>query len=512
MEGTPGSGRLRRWGPLLFVAAVYGVLGLCLVMTKSRTALLGVLVAAGLYWFVQRTGKWFRKGAIAAITVILAGMALATLALLTGIIDQQVLSEAPKSLKYRLEYWAATSRMILDHIWLGCGPGNFRANYLHHKLAGASEEILDPHNLLLDVWANAGIVAWAGLVALLIWGVRTGWRAVVGESSAGIANRPLPLLRWSEGVQCALAGPALVILQQVGFGAGADERMWVFLMACPFLGGWLTATSTGMRQAPIWAAWIALSVHLCGAGGIAMPAIFQVWSLLLAGLVTPPQRLLAEPLETSEMPRAPWLALPISAVIAAGCLTLGVICVRTSLLPNALCRAEISLALDTMATTGRTDRAAQQLIAATEIDPLNPEPWGLLMQLRARQSAGEVTESVVEAGAEAIQRNPENPLTYELLGDLWAGVDPATEKSRTAAIQWYRDAALRYPNSARIRASLALALHAAGHAREAVKEAARALKLDDLNQAAGHADKVYSPERRDALEQIVKPPPPPASR
>jgi len=497
-------GLLQKWGPQLIVVAVYGVLALCLVMTKSRTAFLGVLVAGGVYLFVHRTGRRFRQGAIAAITVVIAGLAIMSLALLTGLIDQQVISEAPKSLKYRLEYWAATAQMIVDHIWLGCGPGNFRANYLHHKLAGASEEILDPHNLLLDVWANAGVVAWAGLLALLIWGVRAGWRAVVAESESMSGKRPLPLLRWSEGVQAALAGPALVIFQQVAFGAGADGRMWVFLIASPFVGGWVTAMSSGLKRAPLWAAWIALSIHLCGAGGIAMPAIFQLWSLLLACLVTAPQRLLAEPVETPEPANSPGLALPISLGVAVGCLALGIVCVRTTLLPNVLCRAEISLAMNTMASSGRSDRAAQQLIAAAEIDPLNPEPWVLLMHLRAKPESGELPQAALEAGIEAILRNPENPMTYELLGNLYTAVEPPADASRAAAIEWYREAAKRYPNSSRLRASLAIGWHAAGRHEAAVKEAAVALRLDDLNQAAGHVDKVLPPERREILEAIVE--------
>ena len=496
-------GLLQRWGPRLIVAAVYAVLAVCLIMTKSRTALAGLLIAGGVYWFVRQTGKWFRQGTIAAVTVVLAAMAILSLALLTGLIDQEVISEAPLSMKYRLEYWAATARMIVEHIWLGCGPGNFRPNYLHHKLAGASEEILDPHNLLLDVWANAGVVAWAGLMALLIWGVRTGWRSVMSESESRPGDRQLPLLRWSEGVQSALAGPALVILQQVAFGAGADELMWVFLIACPFLGGWLTSLSSGMSRAPIWAAWIALSIHLCGAGGIAMPAIFQVWALLLACLVTAPQRLLAEPIETTEPKRLPYLALPISLGVAVCCLTLGIICIRTTLVPNALCRANLSDAMNTMATTVRAHQAERQLITATENDPLNPEPWVLLVQLRAKPESGEVSESALDAGTEAILRNPENPLSYELLGDKYAAVDPASSESRAAAVQWYREAAERYPNSARIRSSLAISHDRAGHKQEAAKDAARALKLDDLNQAAGHVDKVLLPEIREQLEQAV---------
>lgn len=502
-DPTFAPGLLQKWGPQICAWSMYGVLLICLVMTKSRTAFVGVVIAGGLLAFVTRTGKWFRQGTIAAITVTLVAMALVSLALMTGLIDQQVISEAPKSLKYRLEYWAATSRMIVDHIWLGCGPGNFRPNYLHYKLPGASEEILDPHNLLLDVWANAGVVAWAGLLALLIWGVRTGWRAVVAESNPNATERPLPLLRWSEGVQAALAGPALIIFEQVAFSDRAEGRMWFFLIAAPFVGGWVTSLSAGLKQAPIWAAWIALSLHLCGAGGIAMPAIFQVWSLLLACLVTPPARLLAEPAEKDEIAPASALTLPVSLGIAVGCLTLAIICVRSTLLPNSLCLAKIDEAMQTSVTSGRNERVAQQLITAAELDPLNPEPWVLLMQLRAKPESGEVAATALEAGQEAIQRNPENPSTYELLGNLYAAVKPPSDTSRAEAVKWYREAAKRYPNSARLRTSLAISLHDGGHNNDAAKEAELAIHLDQLNQAAGHADKILEPERRDLLNKIA---------
>ena len=496
-------GLLPLWGPRLIAAFVYGVLALCLIMTKSRSALVGVLVAAGALWFVQCTGKWFRKGAIAAVTVVLAAMAIMSLALLTGLIDQQVISEAPKSLKYRLEYWAATSQLILDHIWLGVGPGNFRPNYLHYKLPGASEEILDPHNLLLDVWANAGVVAWAGLMALLIWGVRTGWRAVVFESDPRVSDRPWPMLRWSEGVLCSLAGPALVTAQQLAFGAGADERMWVFLIACPFVGGWLTSLSSGFRVAPVWAAWLALSLHLCGAGGIAMPAIFQIWALLLACLVTSPSRMKAEPAESPAPSNASPRTLSVSLGLAVGYSVLGLVCLRTALIPTTLCRADILDALDTMARTGNQGMVGRKLIAATENDPLNPDPWVWLLQLRAKSESGVLSEEAQEAGAEAILRNPASPSTYEILGDLSANVEPSTPESQSAAIRWYREAAKRYPNSARIRSSLALAQLCAGHRAEAAKEAHLALHLDDLNQSAGHVDKVLATETRVILEEAA---------
>ena len=54
--------------------------------------------------------------------------------------------------------------------WWGVGPGNFAGPYVKYKLPEASEEILDPHNLLLEVWTTGGFWAVAGLVGALACG------------------------------------------------------------------------------------------------------------------------------------------------------------------------------------------------------------------------------------------------------------------------------------------------------------------------------------------------------
>ena len=72
---------------------------------------------------------------------------------------------------YRWQYWQGAWGVITGgatgvwqavsspFFWWGVGPGNFGGPYLKYKLPQASEEILDPHNLFLDVWAMAGF--WA---------------------------------------------------------------------------------------------------------------------------------------------------------------------------------------------------------------------------------------------------------------------------------------------------------------------------------------------------------------
>ncbi len=61
--------------------------------------------------------------------------------------DSLVLSEAPKSIAFRLEYWQAATRMIIDYPLTGVGLGNFQSYYPSYKLPAASEIIADPQQL-----------------------------------------------------------------------------------------------------------------------------------------------------------------------------------------------------------------------------------------------------------------------------------------------------------------------------------------------------------------------------
>ena len=59
--------------------------------------------------------------------------------------------------------------------------------YLLHKLPEASEEIHDPHNFLLEVWASGGPIA----LAALVFGLALAFRNLLagGEETAGGGRR-----------------------------------------------------------------------------------------------------------------------------------------------------------------------------------------------------------------------------------------------------------------------------------------------------------------------------------
>src|SRR5581483_11020696 len=140
-----------------------------LVLTKSRTAYLAVF--AGLLLIAiygHRATRGWRLGWKIPAGLAVAAIIIGLVAVFFGGLDIQVLSEAPKSVLYRLEYWKATARVITQYPIFGCGPGNFQEVYAAYKLPQASETVADPHNFLLEMWATAGTPAVILLVALLL--------------------------------------------------------------------------------------------------------------------------------------------------------------------------------------------------------------------------------------------------------------------------------------------------------------------------------------------------------
>jgi len=157
-----GSGLSRkRLGSCLKIALAAVPVAVCLVLTGSRSAWIATLLGLVLVWWLcrQRNGRldWKLPAAAAALGAIAIGVAASA----------GMFSGATKSLGYRLEYWQSTIRMIADHPLAGCGPGNFQYTYTAYKLPEASEEVADPHNFLMEVWATAGTGTMLALVAVL---------------------------------------------------------------------------------------------------------------------------------------------------------------------------------------------------------------------------------------------------------------------------------------------------------------------------------------------------------
>lgn len=473
-------------------------IGYCLVLTKSRTAAVGLiagLLVLGLRQLIvrrrpespeeeptrQKSG-WLP---ILVTTSLLAGVVIS--GVMSGGLDQEVISESPKSLQYRMQYWQGTIDTLRESPVLGTGPGNFRQHYNVHKLPESSEEILDPHNMFLDAWCSGGMVALLGLLMLLGVVSRQFFRADDGEP------QHIPYRLTLIG---GLSGFGLVLAQT--WLTGQERPLLTLSLAGGFVAAWFAvrfALSDLSRRAVSGAGVVAalgLSVHLLGAGGFGMPAVMQVL-LLLTAVAIPP---VAERLYVRR-----WVGL----APALGSLCAVFVCVLTGIGP--VYRAEFLLARgDTLsgyaalADYGLADRA----------DRWDPEP---IRRCGRTLFEEQNFSKALAAFSRARGRDPhafadERALAIILRAD-WETRMWDTDLIEAAVIHMRR-AVARYPTSPQLVAELALLQDVARQHLDnwqgptAEETAARALKLQRINEEHGHVDRYLSPELLNQLNSLVE--------
>ncbi|HLJ92434.1 MAG TPA: O-antigen ligase family protein [Gemmataceae bacterium] len=279
--------------PFFLAGACTLVVGLALWLTHSRGAILGtLLVATVILAAFSRTFLTVHKAAC------LAGLML-LLVFAVGISRTEWatsgLAKFWDSSAKRNDYWIATWAMIRHHPWLGVGPGNFGRLYPSYMLPRAFEQIKDPHNFVLEIWATAGVFA---LIALLItlgsffrrtWPVLRSLGSVSGTELGG-APRGGPWIRW----EFCVGGMVGLVLGFVlrALGQSPDEILLEGVYSAGRSLIWFAAFAlfdripwTGNSRPLALAAGVAaLLLNLLVSGGIAMPSVAQpLW--VMAALV-----------------------------------------------------------------------------------------------------------------------------------------------------------------------------------------------------------------------------------
>lgn len=523
------------WWNLTAVACATTLLAFCLILTKSRTAWVGLAAALAVWGAIGMWGGGARwktwLWGLAAAAALLVAMLFA--AAVGGGLDREVVAEAPKSLRYRLQYWTGTVKLLRARPLLGTGPGNFRQRYLQHKPPESSEAIADPHNFLLDLWANGGMLAVIGLFACIAAAVhslrrhdekpRPGERPGSSEV-AGFANRkPEGASAWDPLTIGAAVSCLAVFLATILAGEGFDLRLPAMMVAwiLVYLAWERVSNLFGVSGVCLMAAALGLFVHLLGAGGIEMPAIVQTFLVLFAvGCVIQNQPDMHRAAESSRTLRAADRREPgesrrgMQAVFALGGLfvVLFVGCFFSATKPVLNSRALLS-AGESEQIAGRGSRSAARLYtAAAEADPLSPDPPRRLAELsylRWQSLPGDSSrefERAVRAMEIAVELDPFDYKGFRQLGrwhrERYKRTDRTTDA--VAAVDALGRAVELYPTHAALRAELAAALADAGNTTKAGQEAAAALKQDRVNRREGHRDQYLPQKTLDELNELAR--------
>lgn len=544
---APGS----KWLSLIMAAVPGLILLVCLLLTKSRSAYVGLGVASLVVAYSYRSAvprRWLIGSGIGLI-VLVVGLVAGGVA--TRQLDVQILTEAKKSLGYRWEYWLGAWGVITDApspfaanlganamldggreepatrsskaFWWGVGPANFARPYLRHKLPEASEEIQDPHNLILEVWAESGLFAMFALVASLVIGISL----ILSPASTSLKierdlpgrdqPEPLPPTKATgNGWLIAMAGMGwfgVWVLGELNPVTQNDMLMrWLILGAA-----WLISV---LMIGPIWtrrpipalglgAAVIALTVHLLAAGGIGIPSVaMSLWLCLALGLNLREDRSCGR--------------LRVAGGLGSGVLLACGWAVLAGTFYGAVVpgwKSDLALAGGQAAMTARSPDYERARIAFTEAaaqDHYSVRPWLALADLEYRfwrsREAGERHKTswtkgllAFDKALEANYRDPDNlnlrrrqaSYARTILSQLPDDAKPfELLELRSTIARATRQSVRLYPTSSTLRAELAEASADLGMYGDASAEAKIALQLDGLTP---HADKKLPGNTRTSL-------------
>jgi len=472
---------------------------LCLPIAAYAAAVLGLVLVWLVRWNLRSWSRWKLPLAV----VVAAGLLLGT-AVAVGGLDVQIVSEAAKSFTYRVEYWQATLGMIADRPLVGCGPGNFQHAYTAYKLPQASEEVADPHNFLLEIWATAGTLTMLAFLAVLgcfawtLWGAKKGsdlsppQHRVPPEGCSGLCDKT-ETAPFSPGVPlCVVAGGGcgFLLAWPLGLMGAAPPGIAVLALGLPLAAGSVALLADWIKHGRLPAALpaiglIVLLVNLLAAGGIGFAGVAgTLWLLLALGL---------NAVETG-LPRILSRRAGFAALLAA--IALAVACYSTAYGPVLRCRAELHQAQQDPI------HAVEHLQKAATADRLAAEPWHQLASIAFDQwqetPTADALATFETCNAKALQLAANSSPAWLNSGDCYSEIYRKTRRpvDIRKAVDAYRRAVRLYPNSGVYRAKLALALDAAGDRSGFRREAAAALELDERTP---HADKKLPPELRRQL-------------
>ncbi len=390
------------------------------------------------------------------------------------------------SLQFRWNYWQVSQEIIADHVWTGTGAHNFDRAYMQHKPIEFPEEINDPHNFVVSVFAQWGVLGLAGLVAMMLGGSWTifrgmGRRSVEGSVISATEDSPganpqgisrgwvfltIPAFLLIRAVLVSVQVPSRVMLELVIFDLGLYGVIWTaayVLLVLPreesedeIAISWLLPLAVGV---------FAFLVHNTIGFSLFVPATLTPWAVMLGvllGALAP---------VSATAPSKPRAAAPVavSGLALFALLILVVIPVRraTNLLhrarnvspPVAMELYERATQADPLDATAyaelaerslmvpepRWQQARQALDAAKSRDPGRLSLHRLETQMLAHRfemlGEQEDLEDAIAAARSVLELYPESPNDAAALGALLdRGSDQGNGERAREAIAMFRRA------------------------------------------------------------------------
>ncbi|MDK1253888.1 O-antigen ligase family protein [Cronobacter dublinensis] len=194
----------RRTARIGLIVPGLGVLTFVLALNQSRAGAIGAVVVIVALYAAAGRGRIMRAGATLGIMTLCAWAGWYITQHVTVMVNGEPYLMARNYAGSTRERWhilVITWQMIMEKPWLGWGYGTFEYAFSRWALAHPglgyryAVPITHPHNELLYMWFQGGVVALAGMLLLV-----TGWLLMLknawrhGREAAAFALLVLPLL------------------------------------------------------------------------------------------------------------------------------------------------------------------------------------------------------------------------------------------------------------------------------------------------------------------------------
>jgi O-antigen ligase len=459
-----------QWAIAVLYALIALILAYGLYLCKSRGALVaGAMCLTGWLLCVLWGKKLWPYRYLLVLITIAAATGLLIFAVHYGLTHGRL--PGPNALLVRWQYWQSTCRLIADRPLLGVGGGNFTIWYPLYKIPAAPEMVRDPHNFLLALASQYGLLGAATFTLVLIVPLLSVLKRDPANPSPA-AGQVQPSIFLGVSILLAAAFVFLLLRPLVTEGTIAESNtsirqayylvyyltpagVMILIFGLLFLAGGEPSDPVILnRSLPAALSWGAMAVLIHNLIDFALfeTAVLMALMICLAAilaLVCP-----AVPLSPRPLPIRVSAALLLIAALA-GFLWIAVI-------PPVRAGARIQQAL------GQPDQAGALLTAAEQLDRLSPQAAWLNGQLVLQQFQEKIIkdpallEQAAEAYSRAILRNPLDYRLHESLADVYM-IRAESEQDLNEKIgflkQSYvsaRQAFVRFPGSDRLAFKLGL--------------------------------------------------------
>ena len=156
----------KNFSGVIFLAAAGFIMFLAFTIAYSKGAIAAGLVFALCYLIWYTKTALIRKHRFAIFAIVCTAAVLGCLSAIIYGCESGTLPGG-NSMFVRWQYWISSFGIFKDHPLIGIGPGNFAIYYPAYKIPAALETVSDPHNFILSIACQYGLIGLAGFIMMI---------------------------------------------------------------------------------------------------------------------------------------------------------------------------------------------------------------------------------------------------------------------------------------------------------------------------------------------------------